>query len=152
MKGGICVVCQNKNPRYKSTFEFYNKATQSVTSTAAPLTLLGSEVTNTGLALDVTTNGINVSYPGTFLLDVGIIFTATTAGLVTLQLYSDGTALPETVTTVTVPVGASLVSVSTIRKLTPTCQNPVNIQVYINTDGTAVGDVTKVAGYAVKLG
>ena len=144
--------CSSKNGRYKSTVDIYNNASQALTSTPSPLTLVGTVATNTGIALDPKTSTIDVTYPGTFLVSVDAIFTATTAGQITLQLYSDGVALPETARTITVPVGTSEISTSTIRRFVPNCQNPISIQVYANTDGTAVGNVTLIDSKAVKLG
>ncbi len=144
--------CSSKNSRYKSTLQLYNSATQALSATPSPLTLMGTVVTNTGIALEPKTSEIDVVWPGTFLFNVDAIITATTAGQVTLQLYGDGVALPETIRTINVPVGTSEICLSTIRRMVPNCQNSINVQVYSNTDGTAVGDVTLVACSAVKLG
>lgn len=144
--------CSSKNPRYKSTVMTNNSSSQTIGNAAAPLTLLGTAVTNTGVAINPEASSISVTYPGTFLITADVIFTATTAGQITLQLYSDGVVLPETVTTITAPIGATAINTSTIRRLVPNCQNPINVQVYVNTDGTAVGNVTKVVTKAIKLG
>lgn len=146
------MTCQSKSPRYKSIVMTNNTSSQALTSTPTPLTLVGTIITNTGVAINPGTSGIEITYPGSFLITADIVFTATTAGLVTLQLYSDGATLPETAITVTVPVGTTAISASTVRRFIPNCQNPVNIQVYANTDGTAVGEVTKVTTKAIKLG
>lgn len=38
--------CTNKNPHYKSTVEFYNNATQTLTATAEPLNLVERIIIN----------------------------------------------------------------------------------------------------------
>lgn len=144
--------CSSKNSRYKSTTELYNNTSQALSSTLSPLVLAGTIVTNTGIAIEPKTSEIDVTYPGTFLFDVDVAITATTAGQVTLQLYSNGVALPETIRTVTAPVGTSVIHLSTIRRIVPNCQNPVSVQVYGNVDDTAVANVTFIACNAVKLG
>lgn len=149
--------CPLKNPRYKSAVMTYNTSSQTPTSAPTPLTLIGNIVTNTGVAINPKNSEISIGCAGTYLITSDIIFTATTAGQVTLQLYSDGVALPESIMTVTVPVGATVINTSTVRRFLPNpqpnfCSSPVSIQVYANTDGTAVGEITKVTTKAVKLG
>ena len=146
------MTCQSKNPRYKSIVMTNNTSSQTLTSTPTPLTLVGTVITNTGVAINPETSGIEIAYPGSFLVTADVIFTATTAGVVTLQLYSDGVALAESTISVTVPVGTTVINTSTVRRFIPNCQNPISIQVYANTDGTAVGEVTKVTSKAIKLG
>lgn len=147
------MTCQSKNPRYKSTVEFYNNASQTLTTTPSPISL-GIVVTNTGVALTPNTSNVEVSYPGTFLINIDAIFESTTAGDVTLQVYLNETALPETLRTVTIPVGFTEVSINTVRFIRPDCQNPSTITVYAkytNTDGTAAGSINLISGNVVKL-
>ena len=99
------MICTNKNPHYKSTVEFYNNATQTLTATAEPLNIEGTTVTETGVALDVSGNAVTVNYNGTYAINFSIIIDATTAGDITVQIYIGGIAIPETARTVTVAAG-----------------------------------------------
>lgn len=139
------------SPGYRSTAEFYNASSQTLTSTATALALLGTEVTDTGVAVDANSNGIGVNYTGTYEAEFDAVVSATTAGLVTLQIYLDGVALPETARTVTASVGNTAISTGTIRSITSPCGSAPNIQLYASTDGTAVGSVMLVSGRIKKL-
>ena len=145
------MICTNKNPHYKSTVEFYNNATQTLTATAEPLTIEGTTVTETGVALDVSGNAATVNYNGTYAINFSIIVDVTTAGDITAQIYIDGVAIPETTTTVTVAAGNNLININTIRFIKAGCQDLSHIQIMANTDGTAAGSITKVSGNIIKL-
>ena len=143
--------CTNKNPHYKSTVEFYNNATQTLTATAEPLTLEGTTVTETGVALDVAGNAIMINYTGTYAINFSIIADVTTAGDIAIQIYMGGVAIPEAATTVTVAAGNNLININTIRFIKAGCQDSNQIQIMANTDGTAAGSITKVSGNIIKL-
>ena len=143
--------CINKNPHYKSTTEFYNATSQALTSTGSPLNLIGTQVTNTGVAVDTSGTAIDIKYSGTYAVKVSVVVDATTAGDVTLQLYANGTPLPETLRTVTLAVGNNVIDIDTVRFLKASCSESAQVQIYAKTDGTAVGSVTMVSGNTVKL-
>lgn len=143
--------CINKNPHYKSTSEFYNATTQKLTSTATPLNLIGTQVTNTGVAVDTSGTTIDIKYSGTYAVSASVIADITTAGDVTVQLYANGVPLPETLRTVTMAVGNNVIDIDTVRFFKASCADSTQVQIYINTDGTAVGNVSMVSGNIVKL-
>lgn len=92
-----------------------------------------------------------INFTGTYEAEFDAVVSATTAGLVTLQIYLDGVALPETARTVTASVGNTAISTGTIRNITSPCGSTPNIQLYASTDGTAVGSVILVSGRIKKL-
>ena len=141
-----------KNPHYKSSAQFYCTTSQTISSTAAGLTLLGTEVTDTGASVNVFSNAVQIEHGGLYEIEVSVNVTATTAGVVTLQMAKNGTALPETKRTATVPVGDTVIETRTVRYLTTCCcQEPTQIQILVNGDDTAVGNVSLVSGCIVKL-
>ena len=143
--------CINKNPHYKSTSEFYNATTQTLTSTPTPMNLIGTQVTNTGVAVDTSGTTIDIKYSGTYAVSASVIADITTAGDVTVQLYANGVPLPETLRTVTMAVGNNVIDIDTVRFFKASCADSTQVQIYINTDGTAVGNVSMVSGNTVKL-
>ncbi len=143
--------CINKNPHYKSTSEFYNATAQTLTSNAAPLNLIGSQVTNTGVAVDTSGTTIDIKYSGTYAVKASVIADITTAGDVTVQLYANGVPLPETLRTVTLAVGNNAIDIDTVRFFKASCADSAQVQIYVNTDGTAVGSVAMISGNVVKL-
>lgn len=147
-----------KNRNYKSAVEFYNNATQTlaVTNTVAnPLSLnfLGNLVTNTGIAIDIETNAIDIECSGLYRIYSDIEFTSTAAGVITMALTLDGVVLPETVKNRTVgATGTIFIPTETIRALN-VCNtiNQHSIGLIIYSDGVATGTVNRVSGNAVKL-
>lgn len=141
-----------KNPHYKSSSQFYCTTTQALTDTAAPLSLLGTEVTDTGASVNVLPEAIQIQHGGLYEVEVALNITVTTAGVVTLSMSKNGTVLPETKRTETLAAGDSIVETRTIRYLASCCcQEPTQIQVLVNGDGTVAGNVTLVSGCIVKL-
>lgn len=143
--------CTNRNPHYKSTSEFYNSASQAMASTAAPITLVGTQVTNTGIAVEASGTTIEIKYSGTYAINASVIADVTTAGDVTVQMYANGVALPETVRTVTMAAGNNAVNIDTVRFFRVSCSEPTQLQIYVNTDGTAAGNVIQATGSVIKL-
>lgn len=143
--------CNLKDRHYKSSTEFYNNSTQSVGATMAPMNLQGTEITDTGVSLDLEQNSIVIQHSGLYRIHGTVSFNATTAGAVTVQMYLNGLPLPETLRIKTVAVGNNLIELDTIRGFRTSCgQNPQRIQFMIMTDGTAAGNVTFVSGNALK--
>lgn len=142
--------CLN-NCNYKSTIEYYDTSVQAITATPSPLNLVGTKVTSTGVSLNGAGSAITVNKSGTYQLHAGVTVLATTAGVMTAQMRINGVLLPETLRAVTTPVGSTRIDLDTVRFLQVGCASTPNVQVVISTDGTAVGTVTLVDGYAVKL-
>ncbi len=140
-----------KDRHYKSSAQFYNTATQTIGSTMAPLNLIGTEVTDSGVSLETSANAIEIQHSGLYRITADVGVNATTAGNITIQLYQNGVPMSETVRIITASVGYHLVSINTIRQFKTFCgQNPASIQVMAMTDGTAVGNVTFISGNALK--
>lgn len=143
--------CSMKNRHYKSATQFYNASTQEVSSTVSALALVGTEVTDTGVSLDLKSNGIEIEHSGLYRITAFINFNATTAGSVTAQMYLNGVPLPDTLRIQTVAVGNNGIDLQTVRSFRTMCgQNPQTVQIMIGTDGTAAGSVTFVSGNALK--
>lgn len=141
-----------KNPHYKSSAQFYNAVSQTIGAAAEPLSLLGTEVTDTGASVNVLPLAIQIEHGGLYQIEIAVDITATAAGAVTLALAKNGTVLPETKRTENVVVGDSIIETGTVRYLaTCCCQEPTQIQVLINGDGTAAGAVSLISGCIVKL-
>ena len=143
--------CINKNPHYKSTSEFYNATSQTLASSASALHLVGTQVTNTGVAIEASGTAIDIKYSGTYMLRASVVAEITTAGDVTVQLYANGTPLPETLRTITMAAGNNAIDIDTVRFFRASCDNSTQVQIYIKTDGTAVGSVSMLSGSVVKL-
>lgn len=147
-----------KNKNYKSAVEFYNTATQTlaVTNTAAnPLTLnlVGTVVTNTGVAIDLEQSAIDIECSGLYRVYADIEFTSTAAGVITMALTLDGNILPETIKVRTVgATGTIFIPTETIRRLATCCaleRHTFGLIIY--SDGAAAGTIGRVSGNAVKL-
>lgn len=143
--------CKNKNPHFKSAVQSFSGATQTLTATAAPVNFGVSVSTNTGVALEPYPNYLDVLYTGLYEFDFSVTVDATAAGDVTIQIYENGVALPETLRVVTVPIGYSVIDTETIRYVRAACEAPEQIQLYAKTDGTAVATVSPVTLTALKL-
>lgn len=144
--------CSKKNPRYKSVGTFVNPATQSIGATATPLSLLGTQIVNSGIALDVQANGVEIDYTGIFDMSVTATVLVTTAGVITLQLYVDNVPIPDSLVSVTTVAGRNVITSHAIRFIRSTEDNNPIITVVANTDGTAVGSIILLSGSVYKLG
>ena len=134
--------CNLKNPHYKSVLEAYNSAAQTLTATAAPLNL-GATVTDTGCALSLNGSAVNVRAGGTYQIDGDVNVTATGAGTVTVQMYLNGVALPETLRTISVAAGQYAISTRTARYIAPNCANVNSLTLQASGAGVTV-DLTSV--------
>ena len=139
------------NSHYKSTAETYNNTAQTLTAAATALTLAGTQITDTGVAVDISGSNINIEYSGTYRIDVDAVFTTTTAGKVTLQLYQDGAALPETLRTISADVGNNAIHIDTVRFFRVRCGSQSVLQLLGNTDGTAVTSAALISCNVIKL-
>lgn len=150
--GGCMANCNcMKDRHYKSSTQFYNTTSQVIGSAMAPLTLLGTEVTDTGVSLDTTSNAVEIQHSGLYRITGAVGINVTTAGNVTVQIYADGVPLSETARIITASAGYHLISVDTIRQFRTFCgQNPASVQIMVMGDGTAAGDVTFVSGNVLK--
>lgn len=141
-----------KNPHYKSSSQFYNTTVQAIAETATPLSLLGTEVTDTGASVNVLPTAIQIDHGGLYQIEIAISVNATTAGAVSVALAKNGSVLPETRRTETLAAGNGVIETGTVRYMSACCcQEPTQIQVLVNGDGTAAGNVTLVSGCIVKL-
>lgn len=141
-----------KNCHYKSTQQFYTTATQELTAAntiANPIVPNSYRiVTDTGVAID---DGV-VLATGTYRLSGDVTLEGTTAGVVTVAITDNTTALPETVISATVGSGETVsIHTETVRYFESCCniQHPFDLVVY--SDGTAVADVTLMSGNIIKL-
>lgn len=143
--------CKNKNPHFKSSISAFAGADQTLTATATPINIGNSVTTETGVAIKPFSNYLEVDYTGLYKFDFSVMINATTAGDITIQAYENGSPMAETARIVTVPVGYSVIDTETIRFIKPGCGESAQIQLYVNTDGTAAAVVDKATATAVKL-
>lgn len=145
-----------KKPHYKSAVQFYNATPQPIATTsliANPVSmLLGNKVTDTGVAIDLMSNGVSVETTGLYRISADVNLVGTVAGDLTFALALNGEILPETIRTITAVAGASIVvPMETVRRL-HTCYNfdEYSISVIAYSDGTGTGTVNRVSGNVVK--
>lgn len=96
----------------KSAVSTVNTATQTVTATATPLSLLGSVCYNSGCSLCANANGISIKSSGLYTASGSVTITPTAAGTVTVSLALNGVTLPCSVRQQTV-VAASPITINT---------------------------------------
>lgn len=84
----------------KTCKRFYNNTSQPFAITNTTLVLLGEKTVNSGVSASVENTSIRIIHSGLFHVsfDIALDTTATAAGTVTLQLYNNGIAMPETLT------------------------------------------------------
>lgn len=143
--------CKNRNPHFKSSVAAFAGADQTLTATATPINFATSVTTETGVALIPFSNTLEVDYTGLYEFDFSVIVNATTAGDITVQAYENGSPMAETARTITVPVGFTAIDTETIRYIKAGCNETAQIQLYVNTDGTAAAVVDKATVTAMKL-
>lgn len=90
----------NKNCHAKSCVRYYNNNAQAFTDNATTLSIAGSRVVDSGIAIEADANSYTVTKRGLYHIAVDIEFIST-AGLVTVQAFLDGVPLPCTLTKIT---------------------------------------------------
>lgn len=112
------------NQYAKSCIRVYNNTAQAFTAALTPLNLEGTPVVNSGCSLTLNTASIRVNKSGLYHLSADITYTPTAAGVVILQLYKDGVALPCAIAQQTVAAGDVYTShIETDLCLTTCCVN-----------------------------
>lgn len=82
------------NQYAKSCIRAYNNTDQAFTTALTPLNLEGTPVVQSGCSLTLNTASIRVNKSGLYHLSADVTYTPTAAGVVTIQFYKDGVALP----------------------------------------------------------
>ena len=131
-----------KNPHYKSAVETYNTATQTLTTTPAPLGLTGTVLTNTGVSLDPEQAAVKINNDGLYRASANIQATATAAGDIVIGLYLDGVLLPETQRTVTAAADSSVSITTDMLRSIPCDCNAHTLQLYGWVVGSAAANAT----------
>lgn len=146
-----------KNSHYKSAIEFFNTTPQAITATTLitnPVTLsLGTVVTDTGVAIKSGANAEYIEVGGLYRIKADVQVTGTVAGDISLAIAVNGNVLPETLRTVTVAAGGTvIVPMETVKRLYSYCgldNNAITIIAY--SDGTGTGTITRLSGNIIKL-
>ena len=122
------------NNRYaKSCVRVYNPVDQAFAATAAPLVLKGTTVVNTGCSLCAEATDIKVLNSGLYHISADVTITPTASGIVTIQLYKDGVALPCAIVQQTVTSGdAYALHVETDACINTCCMNNPLITVQLS--------------------
>lgn len=94
----------------KSAIYTANTATQAVAIGGG--LALGTIIRRFGCAINLNGNGINLSDPGYYDVDVSVTAAPTAAGTVTVTLFQDGVAVPGAVSSVTTTAAADAVTLS----------------------------------------
>lgn len=139
-----------KNSCQKSTQCAYNNAIQAIVSDGTTLELLGTRVSDTGIAIETTENAFRILRSGIYRFSIDVNFTAgATAGTVRLQLFNGIAPLPcsNAVTSVAAD-GSETLHVETVLPLNSCCGNIPSISAQVS--GLA-GSVTHLCANAIKL-
>lgn len=127
-----------KTPNRKSALRLSSTTPQTINTT--PAAVAGAvAIVDTGCSLEAMSSGARVQSAGLYDSDASVQVDATVAGTVSVQYYLDGMALADTLRTVTVPVGLSVIPVERLFCLGGNCCGHT-VQIYVS--GTATGTVT----------
>lgn len=146
------MICGNtlKSCKMTSAQTAYNNAEQAFVAAGTPITILGTRVTDTGVAIDTDPTVFDIDRSGLYRISYDIDLTAAGAGVVSLQLYDGETPLPCSVAARTVATDLEYaIHVETTLYLSTCCA--VHHAIGARVSGVA-GTITHVCASAVKLG
>ena len=151
------MACNNGNGNrayQKSCVRYFNNAPQLLAADSANvLTLSGAKVVNSGSSIQVEPQSYDTVKIGLYHLAADAVIAATAAGVLTLQWYMDGVALPCTLKRVTLPAsGNAEIHTETDLELSGCCCC-VNhtFTLVATTDSTAAGSVIELCTGLLKL-
>lgn len=140
--------CSN-NQYAKSCIRVYNNTTQTFTADVTPLNIEGTPVVQSGCSLTLNTASIRVNKSGLYHLSADITHTPTAAGVIVVQMYKDGVALPCAISSETVAAGSTYTThIETDLVITTCCVNHPLITLSIS---GAAGSVSHTCVGVVKL-
>ena len=90
----------------KSCQRYYNNNAQAFSATPTTLQVASARVVDSGISISTEPNNYIINKKGLYHIEADVTFTALTAGLVTVQAYLDGVAMPCTFTQVTAVANA----------------------------------------------
>lgn len=141
--------CSCNNQYAKSAVRAYNNAVQPFTAANTQLTISGTPVVNSGCSLTLNPTNINVNKSGLYHFAADVTYTPTAAGVVTIQLYQNGVALPCAISQQTVAAGSTYTNhIETELCLRSCCVNNPTITLVI---GGTTGNVTHTCVGGFKL-
>lgn len=141
-----------RNAHYKSTEQFFGTTNTTVEAGNISTNPVRIEplrnITETGVAIEEGA----ILATGTYRASADVTLEGTTAGVMTIAIEDNGVALPETVRSATVGVGETVsISTETVRYWQTCCGMNHALDLVIYSDGTAVADITLIAGNIIKL-
>lgn len=147
--------CSGNSKSYqKSCVRYFNNSPQTLAANAATvLTLAGAKVVNSGASIQVEPQSYDTVKIGLYHLSADAVITASAAGVLTLQWYMDGVALPCTIKRITLPAsGNAGIHTETDLELSGCCCC-VNhtFTLVATTDSTAAGSVVELCTGLLKL-
>ena len=147
--------CSGNSKSYqKSCVRYFNNSPQTLAANAATvLTLAGAKVVNSGASIQVEPQSYDTVKIGLYHLSADAVITASAAGVLTLQWYMDGVALPCTIKRITLPAsGNAEIHTETDLELSGCCCC-VNhtFTLVATTDSTAAGSVVELCTGMLKL-
>lgn len=147
--------CSGNSKSYqKSCVRYFNNSPQTLAANAATvLTLAGAKVVNSGASIQVEPQSYDTVKIGLYHLSADAVITASAAGVLTLQWYMDGVALPCTIKRITLPAsGNAEIHTETDLELSGCCCC-VNhtFTLVATTDSTAAGSVVELCTGLLKL-
>lgn len=146
-----------KSKNYKSAVQTFNTTAQPIVATdidTSPVVIaLGTKVTDTGVAIDYESNGVDIEASGLYRFSANIDVLGVTAGDVAFAFTMNGQVLPESLATITAVAEISeLVAIETIRAINLCCAvSDANIGIIAYSDGTGAATIERISFNAVKL-
>ena len=141
--------CVN-NQYAKSCIRVYNNTTQAFTADVTPLNIEGTPVVESGCSLTLNTASIRVNKSGLYHMSADVTYTPTAAaGVIVVQMYKDGVALPCAISSETGAAGSTYTThIETDLVITTCCVNRPLITLAIS---GAAGSVSHTCVGMVKL-
>ena len=151
------MACNNGNGNrayQKSCVRYFNNAPQLLAADSENvLTLAGAKVVNSGSSIQVEPQSYDTVKIGLYHLAADAVIAATAAGVLTLQWYMDGVALPCTLRKVTIPATGNTETHTETDLALSGCCCCVNhtFTLVATTDTTAAGSVVELCTGLLKL-
>ena len=148
------MACNNGNGNrayQKSCVRYFNNAPQLLAADSENvLTLAGAKVVNSGSSIQVEPQSYDTVKIGLYHLAADAVIAATAAGVLTLQWYMDGVALPCTLKRVTLPASGNA-EIQPAQQICDCCCVNHTFTLVATTDSTAAGSVIELCTGLLKL-
>lgn len=143
--------CINKfaNVVNKSAQAAYNNVPQTFTAAGGTVTILGTQICDTGCSIETIANGFEIEHEGVYRFSYDVVFSATGAGTAEIQLYNNNVPLPCSYSMFVAAAGG--IYPMHIETMIPVRACYGNRPIITCQVSGAAGDVTHVCASAVKI-